>query len=78
MIKVEHLDITFGSGSCRVHAVRDVSFDVAEGQSFGLVGESGSGKSTVAVAIARRVNALFRDADPDAGLVTAADPDAEA
>ena len=51
MIKVEHLDITFGYGSCRVHAVRDVSFSVAEGESFGLVGESGSGKSTVLRAI---------------------------
>ncbi|PPR67131.1 MAG: Oligopeptide transport ATP-binding protein OppF, partial [Alphaproteobacteria bacterium MarineAlpha1_Bin1] len=51
MIKVEHLDITFGSGPYRVHAVRDVSFSVAEGESFGLVGESGSGKSTVLRAI---------------------------
>jgi peptide/nickel transport system ATP-binding protein len=37
--------------------VRDVSFEVAEGEAFGLVGESGSGKSTVRqrVAIARAV-----------------------
>ncbi|MEJ7931205.1 ATP-binding cassette domain-containing protein [Ramlibacter sp. AN1015] len=32
----------------RVHALRDVSFTIEAGRSFGLVGESGSGKSTLA------------------------------
>ena len=31
-----------------VMAVDDVSFNIKEGESFGLVGESGSGKSTIA------------------------------
>ncbi len=33
--------------------LRDVSFQIRRGESFGLVGESGSGKSTVALAVVR-------------------------
>ena len=33
--------------------LRDVSFHIARGESYGLVGESGSGKSTMALAIVR-------------------------
>ncbi|MDH3666197.1 MAG: ABC transporter ATP-binding protein [Paracoccaceae bacterium] len=43
-------------------AVDDVSFDIREGETFGLVGESGSGKSTVARCIVR----LYA---PDGGVI---------
>ena len=51
MIQVDSLNVRFGRGPNAVHALRDVSFSVGEGESFGLVGESGSGKSTVLRAI---------------------------
>ena len=57
MIEVEHLDVHFGHRHSLVHAVDDVTFRVARGESFGLVGESGSGKSTVLRAIAGLVEA---------------------
>ena len=52
MIDVAGLSVIFRNGGRSIHAVQDVSFNVAEGESFGIVGESGSGKSTVLKAIA--------------------------
>ena len=51
MLDVRKLNVYFGAGGLRHHAVREVSFAVQAGGCFGLVGESGSGKSTVLKAI---------------------------
>jgi len=52
MIEIRGLNVVFGHGKKAFHAVRQVSLDVEQGQSFGLVGESGSGKTTVLRALA--------------------------
>jgi len=50
-IMLDHVNVWFGAGEARVDAVKDASFTVPRGGSFGLVGESGSGKSTILRAI---------------------------
>ena len=42
----------FSQNRVYLKAVKDVSFSIKRGESFGIVGESGSGKSTIARLIA--------------------------
>jgi len=52
-VHVEHLDVAYRVRGQDRLALRDVSFQIARNESYGLVGESGSGKSTVALALTR-------------------------
>ena len=48
---MHNLSVTFGSGDNAVRAVRNISFDIARGETVAVVGESGSGKSVTALSI---------------------------
>lgn len=52
LVEIQGVDITFNEGkSNETKAVQNASFDIYEGETFGLVGESGSGKTTIGRAI---------------------------
>jgi peptide/nickel transport system ATP-binding protein len=52
LLRIENLVVEFPAGhGKKVHAVSDVSLDIAKGETLGLVGESGCGKSTTGRAV---------------------------
>ena len=53
LVEVDHIKVQFGSKRHPFTAVDHVSFDIYEGETFGLVGESGSGKTTIGRSIIR-------------------------
>ena len=64
LFEARDLTVSFGG----IHAVRDLSFDVHEGEVFSIIGPNGAGKTTV-------FNLISRFYDLDAGSMTFAGED---
>ena len=62
MIRLEHVTKTFLTKNGNVHAVKDVSLEIQDGEIFGIIGFSGAGKST----LVRCINLLEK---PESGSV---------
>ena len=62
VIELIDIDLTLGAGAARVHVLKNLTLNIARGETIGLVGPSGSGKSTVLMTLA----GLER---PDSGAV---------
>ena len=63
LLELDGVDKNFSTNRGPVHAVRQMSMTIGEGEAVGLVGESGSGKSTVA-------NLVLGLEQPDAGRIS--------
>lgn len=59
-VEVENLSFIYPDSG--IQALKDVSFQIKEGQTLGIIGTTGSGKSTIA-------NLLMRMYDPTAGVI---------
>lgn len=53
IVEVKNLSVSFNTYNGEVQAVRNISFDLFEGETLAIVGESGSGKSVTSKSLLR-------------------------
>ena len=47
-IRLEHINYSYSTGTAyEVQALKDITFEIADGEFIGLIGHTGSGKSTL-------------------------------
>ena len=63
ILKIRNLSTRFFTEEGQVNAVESVSFDVEDGEIFGIVGESGSGKSVTALSVIDLIDSPGRVTD---------------
>ena len=66
ILQVDNLSVDYRTSEGLIHALKNVSLSIGEGEVLGVVGESGSGKSTLALAISRLLNpraAVYRSGE---------------
>jgi len=64
-IEIEHVDYVYESYNARIHALKDITLSIGEGEYWAILGRNGSGKST----LARLLNGLLT---PTSGRITVA------
>lgn len=63
-LKLDHVTYTYSPGTAyEIHALKDVSLEIPDGQFVGIIGHTGSGKST----LIQHFNALMK---PTSGTIT--------
>ncbi|MDD5194715.1 MAG: ABC transporter ATP-binding protein [Candidatus Omnitrophica bacterium] len=71
ILQIKHLSVSYKGKDGYVEALKNISFDVKEGEILGIIGESGSGKSTIAFSIldllpqdcSKKGNVIFKGKD---------------
>lgn len=69
LLKVENLRVSYHTYAGEVQSVRDISFDLEEGETLAIVGESGCGKSVTARTILRLNSAGNMEIKPDSKII---------
>jgi putative ABC transport system ATP-binding protein len=52
VVELRDVSLTLGAGASSVHVLKNISLDIASGETAGIVGPSGSGKSTLLMVLA--------------------------